>query len=148
MSAREECVMTRDEIVAFFAARQGPWAARDADALAACNAVNGTVASPMFKHLNGRKAIAGSYRRLFEIFPDWDYQSDGLIVDDDRVAQPFVATATHRGELLGIAGTGHKCRIEGVRLFRMQDGLIQDERRVYDFTSLLMQIGLLRAKGV
>jgi hypothetical protein len=33
-----------------------------------------------------------------------------------------------------------------MRLFEMQDGLIAYERRYYDFTGLLIQLGILRGK--
>jgi hypothetical protein len=33
-----------------------------------------------------------------------------------------------------------------VRLFTMRDGRIAHERRYYDFTGLLIQIGILKAK--
>lgn len=32
------------------------------------------------------------------------------------------------------------------QLFEMKDGLIAQERRYYDFTGLLMQLGVLRGK--
>lgn len=138
--------MTRESIVDFFAQRQQYWAARDADGLASSNATDGTVVSPMFKQVRGREAIATSYRRLFETFPDWGFESEALIIDGDRVAQPFSASATHVGEFMGLPGTGRRFQVQGVRLFRLADELIQEERRVYDFTALLIQIGVLRSK--
>jgi predicted ester cyclase len=138
--------MTRSEIVAFFARRQQHWAARDPEGLAGTHAADGTVSSPIFKQLKGRWAIADSYRRLFETFSDWDFQYEDLIIDGDRIAQAFTVRATHTGDFMGLAGTGRRCQIQGVLLFRIADGLIQDERRVYDFTNLLMQIGVLKSK--
>lgn len=138
--------MTRDEIVAFFARRQQYWAARDAEGLANTHAADGTVASPIFKELKGRWAIANSYRRLFETFSDWDFQYDDLIIDGNRVAQGFTVRATHTGDFMGLAGSGRRCQIQGVLLFRLADGLIQGERRVYDFTNLLLQVGVLKGR--
>ena len=80
------------------------------------------------------------------MFPDWDFTSQEILVDGDRVAEHFSATATHEGEFMGLAGTQRQAKIEGVRLYRMRDGLIQRERRVYDFSALLIQIGVLRSK--
>ena len=31
-------------------------------------------------------------------------------------------------------------------LYRLDDGLIAEERRIYDFTGLLMQVGVLKGK--
>lgn len=138
--------MTRDEVVRFLQERQKHWAKRDGDGLASQHAVDGIVNSPMFGKLAGREAIANSYHRLFEAFPDWSLNPDEVIVDGDRVAQPFSATAMHVGEFMGLPGTKHRTHIQGVLLMRLVDGLIHDERRIYDFTMLLMQVGVLKGK--
>lgn len=138
--------MTRAEIEAFFAARERAWIHRDPEALAAGHSPDGLVDSPMFGHRQGRDAIRESYRALFDIFPDWDYQGEALVIDGDRVAQAFTVSATHVGTFMGHAGTDRKFRIQGARFFTMANGLVQHERRVYDFTGLLIQIGVLKGK--
>ena len=138
--------MTRDEIAAFFAARQAIWNARDPVALAACHALDATVESPMFGRLQGRPAIQDSYESLFMKFPDWDFRIEDLLIDGNRAAQSFTVTATHVGEFMGLPGTNRRFQIQGVRLFEMGNGLIQHEKRMYDFTGLLIQIGVLRGK--
>jgi steroid delta-isomerase-like uncharacterized protein len=138
--------MTREEIVAFFGSREQAWRSRDADALGLFHAENGTLESPIFGHRRGRQAIAESYRTLFSIFPDWDFQGEPLVIDGDRVVEPFTVNATHVGTFMGLDGTNRKFKIQGVRLFTMANGLVQHERRIYDFTGLLIQIGILRGK--
>ena len=138
--------MTREEMVAFFEGREQAWLSRDAEALGAFHAQNGTLESPIFGRRQGRPAIADSYRSLFTIFPDWDFQGEPLLIDGDRVAQPFTVNATHVGTFMGLDGTNRKFKIQGVRLFTMANGLVQHERRIYDFTGLLIQIGILRGK--
>lgn len=138
--------MTRQEITAFFDGRHQAWTARDSEALAAGHAKDGTIESPMFGHREGQAAIGETYRALFDTFPDWDFTSEPLLIDGDRVAQPFSATATHVGQFMGLAGTNRHFKIQGVRLITMAGGAIQSERRMYDFTGLLIQIGVLRPK--
>jgi steroid delta-isomerase-like uncharacterized protein len=138
--------MTRDAIVSFFVERQRAWDARDPDRLADGHAEQGTVVSPMFGRREGREAIRVSYRTLFDTFPDWTFVAEPVLVDADHVAQPFNVTATHVGEFMGLAGTNRRFRVQGVRLFDMQDGKIHHERRYYDFTALLIQVGVLRGK--
>jgi len=138
--------MTRDEVVQFMQERQKHWLARDGDGLASQHALNGTTHSPMFGKLAGREAIAHSYHRLFEAFPDFSLNPDDVIIDGVRIAQPFSATATHAGDFMGLPGTKHRTHIQGVLLMRMAEGLIQDERRIYDFSMLLMQVGVLKGK--
>lgn len=138
--------MTREEIVSFFDARQSDWRARNPERLAAGHSTDGTVVSPMFGALHGRAEIEDSYRRLFTTFPDWYFKNEELIVDGERVAQHFVATATHVGEFMGLAGTNRHGRLEGVLLYTMKDGFILHEQRQYDYSALLIQIGVLRSK--
>jgi steroid delta-isomerase-like uncharacterized protein len=138
--------MTRDETVRFFDFGQGQSHARDAEGLAGRYTRDGTIISPIFKRVEGKDAILESYRTLFAMFPDWHYTGQQLLVDGDRVSQPFVVSATHSAEFMGLPGSGRRVEIHGVRLLEMQDGLIHHERRYYDFTQLLVELGVLRAK--
>ena len=138
--------MTRDEIQAFFADRQQAWKAHDADALAKGHAKDGTLSSPMLGSLQGREQILASYRTLFRAFSDQKFVFDPLLVDGDRVAQPFTVTVIHTGDFMGLPGTGRRAQIQGVFFYDIADDLIAHEQRLYDFTSLLIQIGALRAK--
>lgn len=140
--------MAHEQVREFFAAQEQHWRIRDPEALANGHTENGTIVSPIFRTVTGAKDILASYRALFEIFPDWDYRGERLLIDIDgvNVAEPFTASATHRGEFMGLPGTGKRFTIQGVRLFVMQDGRIAHERRYYDFTGLLIQLGVLRSK--
>ena len=138
--------MTREQIVAVTQAMQRAWNAKDPVALATLHADDGVVYSPMFGNLKGRPAVGEAYRSLFKIFPDWDLRIEDLLIDDDRVAQIFAVNATHVGDFMGLPGTNRRFEIHGVRLCTMGDGFIHTERRLYDFTSLLIQVGALRSK--
>jgi steroid delta-isomerase-like uncharacterized protein len=138
--------MTRDEILAFFKVRQAQWEARDHRGLADGHAPDSIIESPMFGRLQGREAIGESYANLFTIFPDWCLTIDDLVIDGQRVVQVFSVTATHVGEFMGLPGTNRRFTIQGVRVFQMGDGLIRHEKRMYDFTALLVQVGVLKAK--
>jgi predicted ester cyclase len=47
---------------------------------------------------------------------------------------------------MGLPPTGKKFTMPMVFLFTIRDGRIQHERRVYDFTGLMIQLGVLKAK--
>ena len=64
------------------------------------------------------------------------------------MAQAFVIHATHTGTFMGLPGTGRRVEVEGVCFFEMSEGLIAHERRYYDFTGMLIQLGVLKAKPV
>lgn len=140
--------MTHEEIHEFFTRQAEHWRARDAAGLASGYVDDGTIVSPIFRTVTGAPAILASFESLFEIFPDWDYRAERLLIDGTEVAEPFTVTATHVGEFMGLRGCGRRFEIQGVRLFRMRDGRIEHERRYYDFTGLLIQIGVLKSKPV
>jgi ketosteroid isomerase-like protein len=138
--------VTHDQAVAFLRQRQAKWDRRDPAELTADHAPDGLVRSPMFADVRGRPAIELSYRKLFTVFPDWTIVFDEAIVDGDRAAHPFTVRATHVGNFMGFPGTGRQFTFSGALLYTMRDGLIVEERRVYDFSGLLIQLGVLRSK--
>ncbi len=54
--------------------------------------------------------------------------------------------ATHIGEFLGMPPTGKRFIMPAVFFYQLENGKIVRERRIYDFTGLLVQIGVLKAK--
>ena len=138
--------MTRDEMQSFFSQVQQAWVNRDVDALTSFHAEDGTLSSPMLGHRKGRLEIAASYEALFRAFSDQGYTFEPLLVDGDRVALPLTVTLTQTGDFMGLPPTGRQAQIQGVFLYDMTNGHIAHEQRLYDFTSLLIQIGALRAK--
>ena len=138
--------MTREETVEFFAARQVLWSRRDAAGLAALHTEDGIVVSPLLATVHGRPAIEQSYNALFGPFPDMDVVGADLLIDGDRVAQVFSATATHVNDFYGLPGTGRRFTIHGVAICTLEGHLIAHEQRIYDYTALLLQIGVLKVK--
>ncbi len=137
---------TRAEIEHLFQMRAKAWKSRDPGGLAATHAMDGRVSSPIFGKLDGRPAIEQSYRELFKRFADWNLEGEPLIVDDQRVAQVFAVHATHTSEFYGLAPTGRRFILHGVLMFEMAAGKIAVERRIYDFTGLVVQLGLIKAR--
>jgi steroid delta-isomerase-like uncharacterized protein len=138
--------MTRDAIQSLLVRRDELWRRRDAAALAATHADDGVVVSPMFGEVRGREAIERSYRELFTVFPDQTLETESVLVDGDAAALVFRGHATHSRELFGVPPSGRRFEVHGVMFFKFADGRVAFERRIYDFTSLLIQVGILRAK--
>jgi uncharacterized protein (TIGR02246 family) len=138
--------MTRDEILALFVRREAAWRNRDAAALAADHQPQGVVVSPTGGVLEGREAIERVYRVWLTAFPDLAFIHEDIIVDDDRVAALCRVAGTHGGEFFGVSPTGRRMDITAVFIYRFEDGLIAHETRVLDFTGVLVQVGVLRAK--
>ena len=138
--------MTRDAIVALIDRRSAAWTAHDAAGLAATHAVDGVVVSPTGGVLEGREQIERVYKLWMTAFPDITVQSADLLVDGDRVAQLLRISGTHQGDFFGMPPTNRHVDLEAALLLVVREGVVAEERRVYDFTGLLVQVGVLRAK--
>lgn len=138
--------MTRDEIVAFFERRRELYDDFDAAALAADYADDAVIDSPIAGVHTGRLAAEQALRAVFAAFLDRKMTTESLLIDDDRVAQVLTIAGTNMGELMGLPPTGKPFRFTAVFLYDLKDRQIVRERRIYDFTGLLVQIGVLKAK--
>jgi steroid delta-isomerase-like uncharacterized protein len=139
--------MTTDQITALIDRHIDAWNRRDPTALSSNHARDGVIVSPMFGRVEGPAQIRDSYASLFAVFPDWQTRFDAPIVDGNRMAISFSVSATQHREFMGLAGTGRRCPFEGVNVYQLDaDLLIREERRVYDFTGLLAQVGVLRLR--
>ena len=140
--------MTREEIVALFDRMQAAVNRTDADAVAEFHAHDGVVESLMAGTVHGRKAIREVYRAFFAAFPDLLARVDDLLIDGERAVLIVTMTGTDIGGFMGLPPTGKPFKLPIVRVYTLKDGFIQHERRIYDFTGLLVQIGVLKAKPV
>jgi steroid delta-isomerase-like uncharacterized protein len=138
--------MTREQVVSLIQTMQRAWNARDPQALTAAHADDGVIVSPIFGEVHGRTEIQRSYDELFRAFADWTLEGHDLIIDGARAAQTFTVSATHTSELFGVEATHRRFTIQGVLVFEFRDGKVSHERRMYDFTGLLVQLGVLKAK--
>ena len=140
--------MTRDEILSLVQRRNAAWAARDPAALAATHAESGVVASPTGGVLEGRSEIERVYRLWISAFPDVVMHHDEVVIDGNRVVVIARLRGTHSGDFFGLAPTGRHMEVQVALLLTVADGLVVAERRIYDFTGVLVQVGVLKAKPV
>jgi len=138
--------MTRDAVLSLLERLRVAWNAHDVDALAALHAEHGVVISPTGGVLEGRAEIARVYRLWFAAFPDAAWRTDDLVVDGTRAAVVAQLAGTHAGEFFGVPATGRHIHVQVAVLFTVADGFIVEERRIYDFTGFLVQVGVLKAK--
>jgi predicted ester cyclase len=138
--------MTEPELHALTERHQEAWRRRDPVALASCHHPDAVIVSPMFATARGRAAIESSYAVLFATFPDLEITVDAMVMDPTHVASFETFRATHANEFFGHPGTNKPIEISLARLMTLENGFITHQRLVYDFTGLLVQIGVLRAK--
>ena len=138
--------MTPDEIRAFLLEHVEKFGQRDAAALAADHARDGVIDSPRAGSHRGRTAIEAVYRSWFAAFPDLRLTLEALLVEDNRAAVFCRVTATHRGAFLGVDGTGKRVEFPIVYLQTVEAAQITNERRIYDFSGVLIKLGVLKVK--
>jgi steroid delta-isomerase-like uncharacterized protein len=141
--------MTRAAIEDLFARWQQYVAARDVSGFSALYAEDAVVESPTAGGtVRGRAKIEEVTRAWLAGFPDVAMPLDQLLIDGDRVARIVEAHGTDTGGFLGLPPTGKPFRLPIVLLNSVRDGLIVYERRVYDFTGMLVQIGVLKVTPI
>ena len=139
--------MTRAELQVLAERYLETWRRRDPAAIAAFHAIDGVAESPIYATLRGRKAVEDASRAFFTSFPDATLDADEIVVDPPHVAAFTTVNATHVNDFFGMPGTNRRIEFRNARLMRWDEhGLIVHERRIYDFTGLLVQLGVLRAK--
>jgi steroid delta-isomerase-like uncharacterized protein len=138
--------MTREEITAMFNRRADAWDKHDAVALAADHALDAVVISPTGGVLEGRGDIERIYKVWFTAFPDLFFKERDILIDNDRVALIMTVEGTHAGDFFGLPASGRRVKFVGAFVYTLRDGQIVHERRVLDFTGVLVQVGVIRAK--
>jgi uncharacterized protein (TIGR02246 family) len=138
--------MTRDEIQALLERQTAAWAARDPVLFASSYAPHAIVTSPTGGVLEGREEVERIARKWFQAFPDIRFAPEDVLIDGNRVLQIARVSGTHGGEFFGMPATGRKVDVLFALLMTVADGLITHERRILDFTGVLVQVGVLKAK--
>ena len=138
--------MTRDQIVDLFDKRMNAMNEHDVETFADFYAEDAVVESPLGGTHQGRSAIAAVVAAFLGALSDATFTQDELIIDGDQVVQVLALSGTDTGGFMGMAPSGKPALLPMVGVCRVADGLITHERRIYDFTGMLVQIGVLKAK--
>jgi steroid delta-isomerase-like uncharacterized protein len=138
--------MTRQQVLDFLKRRLDAYDDLDAAALAADYAENAVIESPTAGVHTGREAAEKTFRAIFAAFLDLTLKEDKRIVDGDSAVTVLSIEGTHIGEFMGMPPTGKRFMMPVVIFYQLEHGKIVHERRIYDFTGLLLQIGALKAR--
>ncbi|SRR5581483_1257118 len=139
--------MTREAISELFERRRAQLAAHDAVGLAADYTEDCVIESPTGGVHRGRAAAERVLRTVFDAL-DIKVHQESVIIDGDTVAVVLKLEGTDGGQFLGLPPTGKSFKVPGVFLYKLRDGKICHERRIYDFTGMMVQIGLLKTKPI
>jgi steroid delta-isomerase-like uncharacterized protein len=141
--------MTRQQIEDLVARRERAINQRDTAAFAALYAEDAVIESPTAGGtVQGRPAIAKIADAWFSGFPDMKFRSRSLLIDGDQAVTVGEMHGTDSGGFMDLPPTNKPFLLQIVFLSKVKDGLIVHEQPIYDFTGLLIQIGVLKAKPV
>jgi steroid delta-isomerase-like uncharacterized protein len=87
----------------------------------------------------GMRAAARMFRQAL---PDWHSDVEQLVAEGDTVVEVFTASGTHRGELMGVPGTGKTLTLRGINVFRIEGDRIAERWGRLDQLGLLHQLEL------
>jgi steroid delta-isomerase-like uncharacterized protein len=73
-------------------------------------------------------------------FPDIEFTLARVVASGDMAARHWTATATHRGEFMGVPATGRRIFMQGMVFSRVAEGRIREEWRVIDSAGLMQQL--------
>jgi steroid delta-isomerase-like uncharacterized protein len=138
--------MKRTEVEAVLAEWTEAWKRRDPVALAVPYSEGAVYESMVAGTIHGHAAIESLYRGWFSAFPDMEFEVQSQLIDRAQAAVFWAQRGRHVGDFCGLAGTGRSFVLHGVFLMTLQDGRITSMRSLYDFTGLLLQIGVLKTK--
>jgi steroid delta-isomerase-like uncharacterized protein len=138
--------VTRDEIEAMFTRRAQAFDDMAAQDLAADYTDDAVIDSPTAGKHQGPAAAANALDALFHAFADMTRTVEQRLIDDARVVEVLTIEGTNVGGLMGLPPSGKHFRVPAVFIYELRGGKIVHERRIYDFTGMLVQIGVLKAK--
>jgi steroid delta-isomerase-like uncharacterized protein len=138
--------MTRDEVVALIDRWQLALDNRNPVAFVELYAENAQIESPLGGAVGGREGVRKAFEAFFRAFPDATFLSESPRIDGNEVVVVSSIAGTHTGGFAGLPPSGNPFRFQLVFLLSLRDGLIVRDRRIYDFTGLMVQIGMIKAK--
>jgi len=121
------------------------WSKGDVDAVDAFYAADFVGHHPGAPDWIGRESVKLAVQMMREAFPDFTENVEDVIAEGDRVVTRFTASGTHRGELRGIAPTGHRMSMAEFAVFRLAGGRIVEKWGLVDRLGMYQQLGAVPA---
>jgi steroid delta-isomerase-like uncharacterized protein len=79
---------------------------------------------------------------MSKAFPDMQVKLEDIVAEGDRVACRWTATATHKGEFMGMPATGKQVTITGIHIDRIAGGKITETWNYSDMVGVMQQLGM------
>ncbi|HEV3070115.1 MAG TPA: ester cyclase [Solirubrobacteraceae bacterium] len=129
------------------AAYNDAWNAHDVERIASMHAPDMVFENHTAGERAAGEATLEHIARIFDSWPDIEFQTRRLYVREDLVVQEWTATATHvrplsRGDIVA-EPSGKRIEWKGMDVIPFQDGKVKRKDVYSDSVSILRQVGLL-----
>lgn len=124
-------------------------AARDLDAMVEQWAPGGIDHFYGMADLEAPRGVREFFGEMFLTMPDFSMSVADMIAYGEKAAVRWEATGTFNGEgkLQGVAPTGQHLELEGLDLFTIRDGLIQENFAYTNGMEMARQMGIMPPLG-
>ena len=124
------------------------WNRGNLAAVAEVMAPNATYYGPHMPNGKGdREAWGRAIGMYLGAFPDSHVTFEDLIASDDTIVGRWSATATHTGQLPGVAPTGKRITIGGITIYRIANDRIVEAWEQLDMLWMWQQLGVVAVPG-
>ena len=103
--------------------------------------------SPFGPFSPDRRGVIALFGMFFEAFPDLRADIQEQYADGDRVITRKTFHGTHKGEFMGIPGTGNPVAFDVIDIITVRDGTMRDHTNVVDSLALMTGVGAIPPIG-
>lgn len=95
---------------------------------------------PLMPEMRGAEALKQLLVTLRAAFPDGRFTEDALIAEGDMAVMRWTYRGTHKGEWIGVAGTGSLAEITGTTSLRLAGGKVAEHWAHWDALGWVRQV--------
>lgn len=96
--------------------------------------------------LRGRENLVEFWAGLFEAFPDLWISEEDAFAEGDTVVTRHVGRGTHEGEFMDLEPTGREFEIDGIDVYRIEDGKLAESWINLDMMGMMQQLGVIHTE--
>ena len=96
----------------------------------------------------GPRGFHAFYTAIRAALPDARYEVDDLIAEGDKVVVRWRLLGTHEGDFRGIAATGRPIVLDGIAIYRLEEGKLIERWVVTDLHRVLEEIAAPAPRAV
>lgn len=90
----------------------------------------------------GAQGYIDFFTMMRNAFPDMQTEVEQMVADEENVSFAYTLKGTHKGDFMGISGTGKPIKIRGMQISRFRNGKLVERWGSSDELGILKQIGV------